>query len=120
MTLTPKVRSVSTKSKKKSVGSVAFVGAGPGDPQLMSLRGVDLLREAEVVVVDREASRAAVAAFAPDVEVVDASCGDDGRPLTHAERTNPVVVVGDGDAHVDRMIDGEGDMLDGFGEGVKK
>ena len=116
MTLTPKVRSVSTKSKKKSVGSVAFVGAGPGDPQLMSLRGVDLLREAEVVVVDREASRAAVAAFAPDVEVVDASCGDDGRPLTHAARSKLVVAAAKRAERVVRLMDGDPGLFHGFAE----
>ena len=35
-----------------SRGKVYFVGAGPGNPQLITLRGVECLRQADVVLFD--------------------------------------------------------------------
>ena len=34
-------------------GRVAFVGAGPGDPGLMTVRAAEYLAEADVVVIDQ-------------------------------------------------------------------
>ena len=40
-------------SRATGSGSVALVGAGPGDPGLITVRGAGALREADVVVYDR-------------------------------------------------------------------
>jgi uroporphyrin-III C-methyltransferase/precorrin-2 dehydrogenase/sirohydrochlorin ferrochelatase len=53
-------------------GRVALVGGGPGDPGLLTVRGRQLLAEADVVVVDKLAPRRLLAELDPRVEVVDA------------------------------------------------
>ncbi|WP_107079170.1 uroporphyrinogen-III C-methyltransferase, partial [Micromonospora sp. MH33] len=54
-------------------GRVALVGAGPGDPELITLKGWRLLTEAEVVVADRLVPGLLLDELRPDVELVDAS-----------------------------------------------
>jgi uroporphyrin-III C-methyltransferase/precorrin-2 dehydrogenase/sirohydrochlorin ferrochelatase len=54
-------------------GTVALVGAGPGDPELITVRGRRLLRSATVVIADRLAPGLLLDELGPDVEVVDAS-----------------------------------------------
>ena len=52
---------------------VALVGGGPGDPGLITVRGRQLLAEADVVVTDRLAPQPLLAELPPDVEVIDAA-----------------------------------------------
>jgi uroporphyrin-III C-methyltransferase len=49
-------------------GWVALVGAGPGDPKLITLRGAELLAEADVIVYDRLAAPALLDLAGPDAE----------------------------------------------------
>ncbi len=106
-----------TPKKKPTLGSVAFVGAGPGDPQLLTLRAVELLRVADVIVTDQSASQAAVAAFASEsAEIVDASCGAGGAPLTVASRAKLVTGAAKRGRHVVRLMDGDPTLFHGFAE----
>ncbi|WP_189054272.1 uroporphyrinogen-III C-methyltransferase [Longimycelium tulufanense] len=52
---------------------VALVGGGPGDPDLITVRGRRLLARADVVVADRLAPRELLDELPPHVQVVDAA-----------------------------------------------
>ena len=56
-----------------AAGSVALVGGGPGDPELITVRGRRLVADADVIVVDRLAPRALLDGLPEDVEIID--CG---------------------------------------------
>jgi uroporphyrin-III C-methyltransferase/precorrin-2 dehydrogenase/sirohydrochlorin ferrochelatase len=72
-------------------GRVALVGGGPGDPGLITVRGRQLLAEADVVVADRLAPRSLLDELAPDVELVDAAKIPRGRAMAQ-EQINAVLV----------------------------
>jgi len=52
-------------------GTVALVGAGPGDPGLLTLRAAELLGQADVVLVDRLVDPGVLALIRPGAQVVD-------------------------------------------------
>ena len=70
---------------------VALVGGGPGDPDLITVRGRRLLAEADVVVADRLAPLGLLDELPADVEIVDASKIPYGRSMPQ-EEINRVLV----------------------------
>jgi uroporphyrin-III C-methyltransferase/precorrin-2 dehydrogenase/sirohydrochlorin ferrochelatase len=66
-------------------GTVALVGAGPGDPGLLTDRARQLLALADVVVTDRLVPVEALAGLRPDVAVVDATKLPGGRAMAQEQ-----------------------------------
>ncbi|HEY8719503.1 uroporphyrinogen-III C-methyltransferase [Pengzhenrongella sp.] len=77
--------------ERVEVGSVALVGGGPGDPDLLTVRGRRLLAEADVVVVDKLAPRAVLSELAPDVIVIDVGKSP-GHHAVPQDRINALLV----------------------------
>jgi uroporphyrin-III C-methyltransferase / precorrin-2 dehydrogenase / sirohydrochlorin ferrochelatase len=96
--------------RQASSGSVAIVGGGPGDPGLITVRGRELLAEADVVVTDRLAPRSLLEELPADVEIVDAAKIPYGRAMaqehinaaliSHAQQGKFVVRLKGGDPFV--------------------
>ncbi|MEV4630083.1 uroporphyrinogen-III C-methyltransferase [Micromonospora sp. NPDC049523] len=73
------------------VGRVALVGSGPGDPELITVKGRRLLAEADVVVADRLVPGLLLDELRPDAELVDASKIPYG-PARTQEEINRILV----------------------------
>ncbi|MBV9319580.1 MAG: uroporphyrinogen-III C-methyltransferase, partial [Mycobacterium sp.] len=72
-------------------GGVALVGGGPGDPELITVRGRRLLAHADVVVADRLAPPQLLAELGPHVEVIDAAKIPYGRAMAQ-DAINAVMI----------------------------
>ncbi|MFJ7076526.1 uroporphyrinogen-III C-methyltransferase [Streptomyces sp. NPDC098781] len=89
---------------------VALVGGGPGDPDLITVRGRRLLAEADVVITDHLGPRDLLAELPPSVEVIDAAKLPYGRFMAqeainealieHAKQGKSVVRLKGGDPFV--------------------
>ncbi|MFD9790631.1 uroporphyrinogen-III C-methyltransferase [Streptomyces sp. NPDC059070] len=89
---------------------VSLVGGGPGDPDLITVRGRRLLAEADVVIADRLGPRDLLDELPPHVEVIDAAKIPYGRFMAqeainnalieHAKAGKAVVRLKGGDPYV--------------------
>ena len=82
---------VATTASDVVPGGVALVGGGPGDPELITVRGRRLLAYADVVVADRLAPPELLAELAPQVEIIDAAKIPYGRAMAQ-EAINDVLI----------------------------
>ncbi|AZM45030.1 uroporphyrinogen-III C-methyltransferase [Streptomyces sp. WAC 06738] len=101
---------LSAPHHRTRVPGVALVGGGPGDPDLITVRGRRLLAEADVVIADRLGPRDLLDELPPHVEVIDAAKIPYGRAMAqeaindalirHARAGKAVVRLKGGDPFV--------------------
>jgi uroporphyrin-III C-methyltransferase/precorrin-2 dehydrogenase/sirohydrochlorin ferrochelatase len=82
---------VSSENDDEPQRGVALVGGGPGDPELITVRGRRLLAQADVVVADRLAPQELIAELSPHVEVIDAAKIPYGRAMAQ-DAINQVLI----------------------------
>lgn len=97
--------------KRHPLGSVALVAAGPGEPDLLTLRAVSLLQRADVVITDAEALPVASVHARPGADIVVAVDGQ-GLPLDQAARSALVIEAARGGRNTVRLIAGD-PVIDG-------
>jgi uroporphyrin-III C-methyltransferase/precorrin-2 dehydrogenase/sirohydrochlorin ferrochelatase len=76
---------IASRHHRRRLAGVALVGGGPGDPGLITVRGRQVLAEADVVIADRLAPRELLAELSPDVVVIDAGKVPYGRQMSQDE-----------------------------------
>lgn len=106
-------------------GSVAFIGAGPGAADLITVRGLRLLRQAEVVIHDALQGDALLAEVSPSAELVAVGkrCGNHSTTQAeihrllglHAGAGRRVVRLKGGDPGVFGRLGEETEHLDALG-----
>jgi uroporphyrin-III C-methyltransferase/precorrin-2 dehydrogenase/sirohydrochlorin ferrochelatase len=82
---------LSARHERGRRAGVAIIGGGPGDPGLITVRGRQLLAEADVVLTDRLAPRVLLDELRDDVEIIDASKIPYGRAMAQ-EHINSALI----------------------------
>jgi uroporphyrinogen III methyltransferase/synthase len=100
------------KARKKPVhGLVALVAAGPGDPELLTLRAARLLGDADVIIVDADAV-AVAQAHAGLGAIITIAVDEAGLPLDQAARSALVIEAARNGKNTVRLIAGD-PVIDG-------
>lgn len=89
------------------IGKVYLVGAGPGDPDLITLRGAACLREADVIFYDYLASPQLLLGARAGAELVCLGRHGHGRLMTQAEINQRMIVAARAGRSVVRLKGGD-------------
>lgn len=96
---------------------IYLIGAGPGDPALITMRGLELLRTAGVVLYDRLAPPELLLETRPDCELVDVGKRSGSHSKTQNEITDLLLEYGKKDISVVRLKGGDPFL---FGRGAEE
>jgi uroporphyrin-III C-methyltransferase len=88
-------------------GAVHLVGAGPGDPELLTLKGLRVLREAQVVVHDRLGTEAILALVPDSAQRVNAGKAPGRHGMTQEEISATLVAHARAGRRVVRLKGGD-------------
>jgi uroporphyrin-III C-methyltransferase len=75
----------SSSARPSKAGTVDLVGGGPGDPGLITVRGVQLLRQADVVMHDRLIGAELLGEVRREALLIDVGKGPGDAPYSQAE-----------------------------------
>ncbi len=94
-------------ARRAGAGRVDLVGAGPGDPELLTLKARRLLHEADVVIHDRLVSPPILELARREALLIDAGKEGFGKAMDQAEINGLIVAHAKTGAHVVRLKSGD-------------
>ena len=101
----------STSSSPTTRGRVIFVGAGPGDPDLLTLGAIAALADASAVILDDERQREILShpaiTLGEEAAVTALGFTDGQKPLTPSARARIVIKQAAGGGRVVRLVNGD-------------
>ncbi|MFC9733276.1 uroporphyrinogen-III C-methyltransferase [Streptomyces roseolus] len=109
--------SLAAPAQRARAPFVALVGGGPGDPDLITVRGRRLLAEADVVIADRLGPRDLLDELPPHVEVIDAAKIPYGRFMAQEAINNALIEHAKAGKSVVRLKGGDPFV---FGRGMEE
>ena len=112
-----RTRSTPRATPGRRRGRVSLVGGGPGDPALLTVRAVDRLHAADLVLYDGLTSRRALA-LAPDAEHVSVARRVGRKTLTEARVIEMMIAAARAGRRVVRLKSGDPYLLARGGEEV--
>lgn len=78
-------RGILAEARVSPRGKVAIVGAGPGDPKLITVKGLEMLRRGDVVIYDRLVSKRLLKEAKPGAELIFAGKATGVKALRQEE-----------------------------------
>ncbi len=108
---------VPDQARAPELPGVALVGGGPGDPELITVRGRRLLARADVVVADRLGPRELLDELPPNVTVIDAAKIPYGRSASQDAINDALIEHARAGKFVVRLKGGDPYL---FGRGFKE
>lgn len=98
-------------------GTVALVGGGPGDDGMLTLRGRELLMQADVIVADRLAPQRVLAEVPAGTEIIDAAKIPYGRQMAQQAINEAMIKYANAGKFVVRFKGGDNFL---FGRGYEE
>jgi len=102
-------------NEQAKAGTVYLVGAGPGDPGAMTLRAVQCLESADLVLWDYLVNPVSVEHASPDAELIRLGKPSTGRAMTPDEITEKMIEAAKAGKNVVRLKSGDASV---FGRGA--